>query len=413
MIVGTWGFWLLGSLYHVFPILAWTLAIWGFSRRMGFTETDPATMKPLPVGVWVWFAGMVLMLIALVVGHLNFDHSLLTMAKSLMGWVKGWALFAILPFAGASLRIRPQIVFRAMNMLAAQTLIIMPFFILGSVSGLPTVLYVSPLMYLGGASVSFFSVGTHWIDPGSPDIRLRFFSPWAPAAALVAQVSMVLSLYDRDVRWRVVGVVSSVLVCILAKSRLSTIAIPVILLAIPILSRIHRPVMIGAAGIATVTGAFAFSFLQVLIEQGIDTFKSARADSSRVRETLQRIAIHRWSTEAPIFGHGLVERGSHLVEFMPIGSHHTWNGLLFVKGGAGFVGLAFPMAFTFVDVLLKAQRDRVARAALGVMIVLFINSFGENLEILGYLIWPGLLMLGIAMNRRRVGIWTQTLGCPR
>ena len=29
------------------------------------------------------------------------------------------------------------------------------------------------------------------------------------------------------------------------------------------------------------------------------------------------------------FGHGTVAPGPHLVEYMPIGSHHTWFGLLF------------------------------------------------------------------------------------
>ena len=45
-----------------------------------------------------------------------------------------------------------------------------------------------------------------------------------------------------------------------------------------------------------------------------------------------------------IWGHGTVERGPHIVEYMPIGSHHTWNGLLFVKGMVGYAGLAVPMA---------------------------------------------------------------------
>ena len=77
------------------------------------------------------------------------------------------------------------------------------------------------------------------------------------------------------------------------------------------------------------------------------------------------------------------------------------------------MALAGPLAWTFVEVLIKAQRDRAAQAALGVVLVLFINSFGENIEILAYLIWPGLLLLGIAMKRRRVGLWVSTLGCDR
>ena len=413
VIVGTWGLWALGALYHVYPLLAWVLAGWGLARRLGLTQTDPNSIKPLPLGVWAWIAGMAAMAAALVIGHLNFDYSGLDIVKSLFGWAKGWGLYALLPFAGASLRIRPQVLFRAMNILSAQTLLLMPFFVLASMAGLPPVLYVSPLYLLGGGATSFFQVGTHWIDPGSPDIRFRFYSPWGPAAALTAQVTMMMALYDRDWRWRIVGVVSAVLVCTLAKSRLSLVAIPLLFAAVPLLSRLYQPAVVGIAGLSAFAAAFLSQVLTSIIDEGVDMFRSARADSSRVRETLQRIALHRWASEAPLFGHGMVEKGSHIVEFMPIGSHHTWNGLLFVKGAAGFAALGIPMAWTFADLLIKAQRDRVARAALGVTIVVFINSFGENIEILGYLIWPGLLLLGIAMNRRRAGIWSATLGSPR
>jgi hypothetical protein len=410
VIVGTWGLWLLGALYHVYPLLAWVLAVWGAMRRLGLTTADPTLIKPVPLGVWCWIGGMGAMVAALVVGHLNFDYTLADIAKSLFGWAKGWGLFALLPFAGASLRIRPQVLFRAMSILSAQTLAITPILILGSLIGLPIVLYTSPLSMLGGGGNTFFQVGTHWLDPGSPDVRFRFYSPWGPAAALTAQVTLVMALFDRDWRWRIVGVTSGVIVCYLAKSRLSLVAIPVLFVAIPLLSRLHRPMVVGVAGVTAFAGTFLFAVVQSVVEEGINQFRSARADSSRVRETLQRIAIHRWANEAPLFGHGMVEKGSHLVEFMPIGSHHTWNGLLFVKGAVGFAALGVPLAWTFCETLIKAQRDRVAQAALGVTLVLFINSFGENLEILGYLIWPGLLLLGIAMKRRRVGIWSSPLG---
>jgi hypothetical protein len=410
VIVGTWVIWAVGGLYHTYPIVAWTLTGWGCARRLGFTDYDPAAFKPIPTGVWMWIGGMVTMAVALIFGHLNYDFSVLEIIKSLFGWVKGWALFAVLPFAGASLRIRPHVLIRAINVLSAQTLILIPIFIAASLSGLPPVLYVSPLVYLGGASETFFGVGTHWIDPGSPDIRFRFYAPWGPAAALVAQIAMVIGVFDRDWRWRIVAVVSSIAVCYLAKSRLSLVAIPVL---IPALSQLYRPLMVGVSGAIAVVSIFMLTTITNLIDTAVSNFNSARADSSRVRATLQRIAIHRWQNEAPVFGHGAVERGSHLVEFMPIGSHHTWNGLLFVKGGVGFAALAIPMLWTFFELLLKAQRDPIARAALGVVIVLFINSNGENLEILCYLLWPGLLLIGIAMNRRVVGLWSPTLGCRR
>ena len=67
---------------------------------------------------------------------------------------------------------------------------------------------------------------------------------------------------------------------------------------------------------------------------------------------------------------------------------------------SGFLALALPLAWSFFELLAKAQRDAVARAALGMVLVLVFNSFGENLEILAYLAWPGLLVIGIASRRK-------------
>ena len=87
---------------------------------------------------------------------------------------------------------------------------------------------------------------------------------------------------------------------------------------------------------------------------------------------------------------------------MPIGSHHTWAELLFVKGIVGFCGLAIPLGWSFVDLWLKSLDPRRSTAKVGVSIVmiLFLYTFGENLEILDYLYWPGLLIMGIAFQEK-------------
>lgn len=413
LIVATWGLWVVGALYHAYAIVPWVLAGWAVARRFGYTPHDPEMIAPLPWSVQLWIGSMGMMAVALLIGHINYGFGLLEIVKSLFGWAKGWALLAILPFAGATLRIRPQVIFRAANILSLQTLAITPLLLLGSVAGLPAVLYTSPFYYIGGASPTFFEVGTHWIDPGSTDVRFRFYSPWGPAAAFAAHILMVLGMFDRDRRWRIVAIVAAIVVCWLAKSRLSLVAIPAILLLLPIMSGLYRPLILALSGMVATTAAMALPAVISTIETATDQFQGARKDSSRVRRILQQIAIHRWWTEAPMFGHGTVERGPHLVEFMPIGSHHTWNGLLFVKGAVGWASLAIPMAVSFLMLLVKSQRDPVARAGLGVLLVIFFNSFGENIEILAYLAWPGLLLLGIAMKRRQIGLWAELLGSRR
>jgi len=148
------------------------------------------------------------------------------------------------------------------------------------------------------------------------------------------------------------------------------------------------------------TGGVTFPMLMEGLDKFSEQFAAARKDSSRVRAALGRIAVYRWQTEAPTWGHGIVESGPHMVEYMPIGSHHTWYGLLFVKGLVGFVALAIPMIYSLGDLLIKSQRSDTAKLGLTMTLVVFLYTFGENLEILAYLYWPGLIAIGMGFLER-------------
>ena len=123
--------------------------------------------------------------------------------------------------------------------------------------------------------------------------------------------------------------------------------------------------------------------------------KASEANDPITNRAAGRIALQRWQSEAPIWGHGEVERGPHMVEYMPIGSHHNWYGLLFVKGIVGLGALLVPMLVGLLELSIKSSRNKEARIGLGMLLLLFLYTFGENLEVLAYLIWPGLLFIGM------------------
>ena len=188
------------------------------------------------------------------------------------------------------------------------------------------------------------------------------------------------------------------LAIVLSGSRLGLLALPLTLGAMALLRRIGRPSLYLAASPLALLGALIVQPLSELAEQALESFHGARADSSRVRATLGRIAVDRWQQEAWLWGHGTVERGPHLVEYMPIGSHHSWYGLLFVKGVVGVLGLALPMAWTLAALLGRGGASATGRTALGLLLLLFVYTFAENLEILAYLYWPALVVLGLALR---------------
>lgn len=410
-IVGTWGIWVMGGLYILAPALGWTLAAIATARRLGLTKAPHAIDRAsLPIGSAIWLLFMAFMAVGLLIGHSDYDLGSAQTIKSFVGWMKGWALMAVFIYVGATMRIRPSIVYRATGILGAQTVALAPIFVLAAFAHLPRPLYVSPLQAVGGPGPEFFTVELYGIEPETGGPRWRFFAPWAPAAAFVANIGFVFALYEKSRLWKAIGIVATLVVCILSQSRLALIAIPVVSLLTVVLSGLSRSLIysIGAAASAALL-PFVDTLIS-LVDDAITRFKNARASSSRVRATLQSIAIHRWWNEAPIWGHGIVEKGPHLVEYMPIGSHHTWNGLLYVKGIVGFLALAIPLAWSFFEMVAKSQSDRVARAALGVLIVLILYSFGENLEILVYLFWPGVVIIGIATRRRYITPYHGYLG---
>lgn len=397
-IVGTWGFYVLGALYLLAPALGWILTGLVF-WRWHFKEAAPHQTK-FPVSTVIWCLGMLMMLVALVAAHIMWTLGTPQLIKSSIGWAKGWALLALFILAGSALKIRMHMVARAVNILALQTLILLPLFLLAPVLNLPSRLYISPLLMLGGPGPEFFEVQLYGAGPDGGGARWRFFSPWAPAAGMVANVSLVISMLDKSWGWKAIGIAAAVAACLLSQSRLALIVLIVVPLVVWGLGRLTRPLLLLVGGIAAATAGILATTLLDLIEQGQARFTSARAASSRVRAALGRIAVQRWEAEAPWFGHGIVERGPHLVEYMPIGSHHTWFGLLYVKGIVGFAALAIPMLYSFIETVLKAQSSRIGRAALAIILIIFLYTFGENLEILVYLFWPGLLVIGKAAGQR-------------
>lgn len=403
-IVLTWAFWCIGGLYVIAPVLGWSLFAISVGRHLGIFDVPPDFRDGVPWDTIVWAVSMLVMLITLIAGHINFDLGTTALLKSTIGWSKGWALLAVFIAVGSTMRIRPAVIFRASTILSMQTLAMTPVFILAFLAGLPRTLYVSPLQFVGGPGPEFFRVAL-FIVGGEGDaggVRFGYYAPWAPAAALVAAVAFILALFDKDRRWKTVAMISAAVVCLLSQSRMSLVSIPATCALIVALSNLTRP-RIWFSVLVVLLLAIPFTQqIQSTVEDSVARFDSARAASSRVRHTLQTIAIHRWQTEAPIFGHGVVEKGPHLVEYMPIGSHHSWIGLLYVKGIVGVLALAVPFVLSIVLTAFKAQSDRAARAALGILLTLSIFSFGENLEALSYLYWPGLVLIGISSRRRFV-----------
>ncbi|MDM9379592.1 O-antigen ligase family protein [Chlorogloeopsis sp. ULAP01] len=399
-LVGIYVFYFLGAQYVFMPLIAWFLVFYLGKKLWSQTENTPPDEKvTIPFTVWVWIVSMLVMEVALIIGHIDFNLGLAKIITSSINWARSWALMALYPLIGC-LNIRPKLIYRAVCIICLQSLIFIPICYLAYTLRLPDLLYDSPLRLIGGNGELFYQVRLYGFEQETNQVRLSLFAPWAPGLGMVANIYFLLACQESNKKWRLIGMIASIAMILGSFSRLSLLCIVIVPLITLLLVNLARPGVQFAAGILSVfAGIFAPLIIGVL-ETFQEQFSKARASSSRVRETLARIALDRWS-EAPIWGHGIIEpRGPRVVAFMPIGTHHTWFGILFEKGIVGLIALAFPLLWSFFDLLSKTYKNETAKTGLSILLVIFLFTFGEKIEGLSYIYWPGLVLMGIALKER-------------
>ncbi len=397
-ILGTYPAYFTGMLYVMAPVVGWCLLLLLVKRSFFYFADSRNYCRPdIHWVVWLWVAGMLCMELALIVGQLNHQFGLAQIIKSSIGWAKGWALLAVFILVGC-LQIRAVLIIRACALVCVHTLFLIPVVVIAWVIGFSEVLFISPAKVIGGPGPEFFEVRLYEIDPSSGLPRWRLFTPWAPALGMVANIYFIVCLQEKNVILRNLALFASILMVLMSFSRLGIIVLFLTSAVVMYLSLMSRPLILWLSGVGAIIVGIAAPVLLAAVDFAVEKFHGARAGSSRVRSTLAEISVARWREEAPIWGHGVMERGPHLVEYMMIGSHHTWFGLLYVKGVVGFLAMAVPLMLTFLCLWWRSFREKTARIGLAVVLIMFAYSFGENLEILAYLFWPGLVLIGVALR---------------
>lgn len=398
-IISTYLLFFLGAQFVFAPALAWLLTFYLIKKLWQQTsDTPPEERIRIPIGVWVWIACISVIGLALVVGHLDWGFSTVKTIKSFINsFLRTWALLALFPLIG-SLNIRPQIIYRAISILSLQTLILVPLTYGLSLTGLEMPLYTSTLMAkIGGNSERYYAISPYVIQSG--ETRLFLFAPWAPALAFACNVHFFLSSRDPDIKWRFIGMIGCAAAIVGSVSRMGIICLVGIPILVTFLVNLTEPAIQITAGIGSFIGGLFGPQLLIIARNLKDSFSSQRSNSSRVRSVLARLSHRKWEEDAPIWGHAIkVGKGPDVVAGMPIGSHHTWYGALYTHGIVGFIGILIPIVYTFIELLIKAQRSKLATTALIILLICILFSFGENLEGLAYLYWPGLVVIGMGLK---------------
>lgn len=398
-IIGTYGIYYLGAQFVFAPLLGCFLAIYFLKQWWNqFQEASSENNISISLSTWVWIVAVLLIEFTLIVGHIDFDLGIEKLVNSSVNrWLRTWALFALFPLAG-HLDIRPKIIYRAVCILCFQSLIAI---LISSSVGLlhiPEIIYISPLKVLGGGEL-FYTVRAFGSVIDEDERRLNLFAPWPPALGMIGAVYFWLAEQETNKKWQWLGIVGAIAMTVASVSRLAILCIPIVLLIRFLLMKVFNPWVQFIAGLVSIIVGIASSTLINLLQTFKEQFNQVRSGSSRVRAVLGRIALERWWNEAPVWGHGTVApQGPAITGHMAIGTHHTWFSVLFLHGLVGCTILVIALFWSFLDLLMKAPIYKTAKVGLSIILTIFIFSFGENIDSLTYMYWPGLLLLGIAFK---------------
>ncbi len=406
VIIGTYGIYAFGMVFPVYSLLAWVLGGYLVLKIFLQTENTPANEKiRIPWITWLWIVYSLVILVATYAGITDFKLGTNALLRGILGWLTSSTIIPLFLLSGC-LNIRPKLIYRAVCILCLQSLIVIPIAYAAYFLNLPSILYSSPIERLIQNGPIFYNVGFYALEYGSSDVRLFLFTPWCPALGLVSNLYFFMALRESNKRWRYIGIVGAIAMNIVSLSRVALISLPIVLIIIWSLKNFTRPTVQITAGIVSFIAGILSTQLSDAATEVVDTFYSSRASSSKVRAALQRVAIEGWK-EAPIWGHGTQKPGPPVLAKMPIGSHHTWVGLLYTKGLVGFFAFFVPVFCSFVNLLIKARDSKIAETSLSILLILLFFSFGEQIDVLGYICFPGLIIMGIAFKEREKPIFSK------
>jgi hypothetical protein len=400
-IVGIYVYYFTGTLYFVGPIAAYLLLAYLIKKLTFQSKRTPEDERiRIPFILWIWVAGMLLEQAALVMGHLDFSLGLFAIIKSTFGWATGWALLAIFPLIGC-LKIRPQLVYRAICILCLQSLVLFPIFYIGFLFKINDgLIYSSPFAAFGGGDAAPFQVRFYGRDEaGAP--RLSFFAPYVTVTGLLGNIFLCVVTRETHKTWRWIGILGSLLMCLFPRARLAIICLLGVQIIVWLLINFRKPALLILLGIASAISGITAPVLLGYADALWTSIKNMRASSTDSRELITRVALYRFQG-APIWGHGVVDRGTQfLSKKPPIGTHNTIVGLLYVKGIVGLLAFLIPMLISFIDLMIKLLWSReedygINLVAFKILLCIAIYSLGATIDTSTYLTWPGLLFIGMA-----------------
>jgi O-Antigen ligase len=283
------------------------------------------------------------------------------LAFGVVGWVFGGLAIAV----GAGYQLNGATAIRATTWLGGGIIVLALVASVARMRGASD-LYIWPtpasMLLPNSTSVDFYTAALVFQTEetfGEVTTRLVTFFPYATGLGLGGLAICLISLHDRNWRFRIIGSLGGAIGVVFSWSRIAIacLAVAAIITLFLRMSVRWRLVPIGMCVIAFT----ALSMCGVDLVGKVQRFQTD-VDNARAGSTLARELIYQKSWEgflqSPIIGNGWIGASVHPKEELPIGSHSTVYGLLYTGGAVTFGAFAFAMLTTLMVVGYKLLRTK-------------------------------------------------------
>lgn len=349
MLLSTIAFWLVGLLTIAQAIVIFVLA---FSRAPSGLLARLVALSWISIGVAQFSA-------AILAGVWR-DQAGEGFGQLASFGVMGWVLAGLAIWAGAAHDLSGRRIVRVITILGIFVIILASIGAVGVALGLPALYspYTLPLM-IAPNSVSarlYGSVAIYISEEtlGELATRLILFYPYTTALGLGGIGITLISLLEKDWRFRLCGVAGGLIAVVFSWSRISLGALVVCALGWCWFKASPRW-RLAFVGL----GFFSLFVLSIADVNwlGAVTELQNRIDGVRAGSSLARQLIYEKSwegfLESPIFGYGWIGPSVHPKEMLPIGSHSTVYGLLYTGGLLTFGAFAIALGMTLLAGMIR------------------------------------------------------------
>ncbi|MDM9621957.1 hypothetical protein A6U87_20675 [Rhizobium sp. AC44/96] len=302
--------------------------------------------------------------------------------------VLGWIMGGLAIWAGAAHGLSGRSVVRAVSILGGIVIVLALIGAVGVSLGLPRLVlpYTLPMLIAPNSiSAQLYGSLAIYIPEetfGEQVTRLILFYPYTTALGLGGIGITLISLLEKDLRFRLLGMTGGLIAVVFSWSRLSLGALVLCALGWVWLKASFRLKLM-----------FIFSALFALFAISVAGFDwpgalmsvQDRIDGVRAGSSLARHLIYEKSWEgflqSPIFGYGWIGPSVHPKEILPIGSHSTIYGLLYTGGVITLASFVIAIALTLASGLMRLfdeageRRDEVIVMLLLSLTLLFFCKY--------------------------------------